>query len=180
MATSFHPMPVELQTERLRLRPMRVDESPIVRELWLERDPRVPRRINHLGNPTIEELRERITIQLTESEHSGLALLAIEEHTDPGGFLGYCGLVVGAGSLEEPELAFELFRSSQGRGVATEAASAIVDAAYSTGRTRLWATVREWNLASFAVLAKVGFSDSGRRTEDPIHGDTFWMVRELR
>ncbi|MUK00626.1 GNAT family N-acetyltransferase [Vibrio cholerae] len=136
--------------------------------------------MNHLGSPTNEEIRERITTQSIEAERSGLALLAIEEHTDPGGFIGYGGLTVGAGSHEEPELAFELLRSSQGRGIATEAAYAIVDAAHSTGRTRLWATVRKWNLASFAVLENVGFSDSGRRTEDPLHGDTFWMVRDLR
>ena len=75
--------------------------------------------------------------------------------------------------------AFELFRAHQGQGFATEAAFAVLDAARATGRSRLWATVREWNAASFNVLTKLGFFDSGRRTIDPVHGDTTWMSCNL-
>ncbi|MBG6216169.1 RimJ/RimL family protein N-acetyltransferase [Arthrobacter sp. CAN_A6] len=174
----FVPMPCDLETERLRLRQLREDDSQTVRELWLERDPRVPRRIDRFGRPSIEDIQERIAAQLAESTRSGLSLLAIEEKSNPG-LLGYCGLTVGAGSDTEPEIAFELFRTHQGCGFATEAASSVVDAAQATGRSRLWATVREWNVASFKVLAKLDFADSGRRTEDSVHGNTFWMLRDL-
>lgn len=116
--------------------------------------------------------------QLAEFESSGLSLLAIESRSGPG-LLGYCGLTIGAGSHAEPEIAFELFKSYQGCGFATEAAFAVVDAARATGQSRLWATVREWNAPSFRVLEKLGFSNSGRRTEDTEHGDTVWMVRDL-
>jgi RimJ/RimL family protein N-acetyltransferase len=172
-------MPAELETGRLRLRRLQEEDSQMVRKLWLERDPRVPRRIDRPGGPSVEDIRERIAAQLAESESSGLFLLAVERQSGPG-LLGYCGLTVGAGSYAEPELAFELFRTHQGHGFATEAASAVVDAARATGRARLWATVREWNAPSFKVLARLGFSDSGRRTEDPLHGDTFWMYYDLR
>lgn len=105
-------------------------------------------------------------------------MLAIERKSAPG-FIGYCGLTAGQASHAEPEIAFELFRSAHGSGYATEAARVVVEAARATGRSRLWATVREWNIASLKVLVKLDFVDSGRRTEDPARGGSVWMAREL-
>ena len=47
-----------LETGRLVLRPWRVAEAATLRELWGERDPRVPphRRIDAEGRPTVAEL----------------------------------------------------------------------------------------------------------------------------
>ncbi|WP_378742859.1 GNAT family N-acetyltransferase [Nocardia brasiliensis] len=59
-------------------------------------------------------------------------------------------MVVGQGSYDEPELAYELAQRAHGYGYATEAARVVVEAAAGTGRRRLWATVREWNAASAA------------------------------
>ncbi|MHA7263797.1 hypothetical protein ACX80W_11420 [Arthrobacter sp. TMN-37] len=79
MTTSgFTSTQVELRTERLRLRRLREEDSQTVRELWLERDPRVPRRINPSGRPSVEDVREPSAAQLIESESSRLSLLAIE------------------------------------------------------------------------------------------------------
>jgi RimJ/RimL family protein N-acetyltransferase len=96
-----------------------------------------------------------------------------------GDFIGYCGLTVGRASFEEPEIAYELARRAHGFGYATEAATAVVEAAAATGRKRLWATVRVWNAASFRVLDKLDFYDSGRVTEDPERGDLVWMTCDL-
>ena len=165
----------ELETARLRLRPWRVSDAPINRELWTERDPRSVNVIDADGRPTVDDLRARIEIQLAESERLGIELLAIEVKDAPG-FIGYCGLIVGQATLEEPELAYEFLRRVQGNGYATEAAAAILEAARAAGRTRLWATVREWNTASFQVLEKIGFTESGRRDVDPVRGDSVWMT----
>jgi RimJ/RimL family protein N-acetyltransferase len=165
----------EIDTARLRLRPWRTSDAVIVRQLWTERDPRSRNRIDAEGHPTVDELRARIGKQLEESAETGLELLAIEEK-DAGEFIGYCGLIVGRGTSEEPEIAYELLRRVQGNGYATEAAQAILDAARATGRARLWATVRDWNAASFRVLEKIGFLDSGRRDPDPVRGDSVWMT----
>jgi len=53
---------VVLETDRLLLRPWRVAEAAVQRELWTERDPRVPphRRIDADGNPTVAEFEEAI------------------------------------------------------------------------------------------------------------------------
>lgn len=92
-------------------------------------------------------------------------------------FLGYCGLVVGRSTIDEPELAYELLRSAHGHGYATEAAAAVVDAARETGRDRLWSTVRAWNTPSFRVLDKLGFRRD-HSTADEL-GEIVWSVLDL-
>ena len=174
----FVPMSRELETERLRLRPRSPSDSAMQRSLWAERDARSRRLISADGHPTVEEMRAMITTQLAESEQMGLYLLNVERKGQPG-FLGYCGLIVGEATAEEPEIAYEFFRSAQGYGYATEAVGAVIVAARDTGRTRLWATVREWNTASFRVLDKNGFIDSGKRTRESDRGDLVWMTRDL-
>jgi RimJ/RimL family protein N-acetyltransferase len=49
-----------------------------------------------------------------------------------------CGLIIGRSTLEEPEIAYELFQRAHGRGYATAAAGAVLDAAAATGRKKLW------------------------------------------
>ncbi|MEV5560698.1 GNAT family N-acetyltransferase [Nonomuraea wenchangensis] len=175
----YGELPAELLTERLRLRRWVPSDAEDYRGLWLERDPRVPpaRRIDAEGRPTVEDIRGRL-LDNPLSAAPGLGLLPVELRAT-GEFIGYCGLTVGQGSFDEPEIAYELARRAHGHGYATEAARAVMEAAARTGRRRLWATVREWNAASFGVLGKLGFHHSGRVTEDAEHGDTIWMTRVL-
>ena len=60
---------VVLETDRLLLRPWRVAEAAAQRELWIERDPRVPprRRIDADGHPTVADLQESIRTNLPSS-----------------------------------------------------------------------------------------------------------------
>ena len=174
------PLPVRLETARLRLRPLGPADADLVHRLWGERDVRHPphRRVDGEGHPSLEEVRDRLEVQEEESLRTGIGLLAVERRDAPGA-VGYCGLVVGSASVEEPEMAFELLRAVHGSGLATEAARALVGAARETGRTRLWSTVRRWNAASSRVLEKAGFAASGRVTADAEHGDTVWMTCDL-
>nr|WP_203590575.1 GNAT family N-acetyltransferase [Streptomyces sp. SID13031] len=170
-------MPAELATERLRLRRWLVSDAEEYRGLWVERDPRALRRIDADGNPTVEDIRGWLVDNPLAAD-PGLGLLPIERR-DTGEFIGYCGLIVGQGSVDEPEIAYELARRAHGHGYATEAARAVVEAAARTGRRRLWATVREWNTASFRVLEKLDFHRSDRVTKDDERGDSIWMTRVL-
>ncbi|HEX6248550.1 MAG TPA: GNAT family N-acetyltransferase [Nocardioidaceae bacterium] len=168
---------VVLETGRLLLRPWRVAEAVIQRELWTERDPRVPphRRIDADGHPTVADLEESIRAD----QPSSIGLLAVERKATRD-VIGYCGLVdSGRGSEGEPELAFELLRRVWRQGYATEASSAVLDWARSSGYERLWATVWEWNTASRRVLAKVGFTETLRREVDAVHGTTLFTTRRL-
>jgi [ribosomal protein S5]-alanine N-acetyltransferase len=169
---------VVLETDRLVLRPWRVAEAALQRELWIERDPRVPphRRIDANGHPTVADLEESIR---TNQPSSSIGLLAVERKT-AGDVIGYCGLVdSGRASDGEPELAFELLRRVWCPGYATEASRAVLDWARSSGYERVWAAVWEWNTASRRVLAKLGFTETDRTEVDPVRGTTLFTVRRL-
>ncbi|MCK9793224.1 GNAT family N-acetyltransferase [Isoptericola sp. 4D.3] len=168
---------IVLETERLRLRPWRVAEALVHRTLWTERDPRVPahRRIDADGRPTLEDVEGWIR---DGSRAGSLGLLATELKAT-GEVVGYCGLIDGALGPDEPELAFELLRRTWGAGYATEAAGAVVGWARESGHARLWATVRDWNVASRRVLAKVGLVETARVEPDHVHGDVLFMTRGL-
>ncbi|MDT0267247.1 GNAT family N-acetyltransferase [Streptomyces sp. DSM 44915] len=168
---------VVLETSRLLLRPWRAAEAGVLRELWTERDPRVPphRRIDKDGRPTVAELADAIRTNRMWST----GLLAVERTTSRD-VIGYCGLVdSGRGSAGEPELAFELLRRVWCQGYATEAAVAVVEWARSSGHERLWATVWDWNTASRRVLAKVGFTETDREEVDAVHGTMLFTTRRL-
>ncbi len=154
---------VLLETERLLLRPWRVDEAAIQREMWLERDPRVPphRRIDAEGRPALAAFRDAIR----DHPPTSVGLLALELKSS-GDVIGYCGLVQSGHGDHEPELAFELLRRCWGQGYATEASWAVLDWARSSGFERLWASVWDWNTASRRVLEKVGFTVTDREVTD--------------
>lgn len=181
-----------LETERLLLRRWRLEEAIVQRELWAERDPRVPahRRIGADGSPSIGDLEERIR-RSAESPGLGLGLLALERKGERD-VIGYCGLVEdGAGSVAlgadrpGPEIAFELLRRAQGAGYATEAGQAVLRWASAAGIERVQATVWAWNGASRRVLEKLGFVETDRRgsatagAADGSDGDMLVLARTL-
>jgi RimJ/RimL family protein N-acetyltransferase len=167
---------VALETGRLLLRPWRVTEAVVLHELWAERDPRVPpgRRIDAEGHPTVAHLEDWIR----SNQPSSLGLLAIERKSDRD-VIGYCGLIDSRRELDgEPELAFELLRRFWRQGYATEASLAVLEWARSSGYERLWATVREWNIASRRVLAKIGFTEE-RKELDSVYGNNIFTTRRF-
>jgi RimJ/RimL family protein N-acetyltransferase len=64
-------------------------------------------------------------------------------------------------------------------GYATEAGQAVVTWVGEAGYRRLWAGVRDWNVASRRVLEKLGFRETGRVQPDAVHGDNLLTVREF-
>lgn len=168
-----------LETERLRLRRWLISDAEMQHRLWGERDGRVPahRRLSADGRPTVEDLEERI--RLDEPPES-LGLLVVVRK-DSGEVVGYCGLLANScGQAGEPELAYEFLREQWGQGLATEASKAVIAWAVSTGYSRLWATVREWNAASRAVVRRLGFTGSGRVDPDREHGDSLFYIKDLQ
>jgi RimJ/RimL family protein N-acetyltransferase len=156
-----------LETERLQLRRWAESDVDGYRALVAERGE---------GMPDTAGIRGRIAAQAAGTARTGLALLAVIRRVE-GDFIGYCGLIVGRASVEEPEIAYELNRVAHGHGYATEAARAVLDEAVATGRSRLWATVRSWNAASFRVLEKLGFSRDHVSVDE--HGELVWLARPL-
>ncbi|AMT95519.1 hypothetical protein A2T55_13245 [Brevibacterium linens] len=170
---------VDIRTARLRLRPWRIGDAKLHHRLWEERDERVParRRISADGHPTLADLEEWIRTYDSTPE-PGLLVVEQELTEIP---MGYCGLVENSvGQPDEPELAFEFLQEFWGRGFATEASRAVVDRAEIIGYRHLASTVREWNTASFNVLGKLGFTFTGDREPDSVHGDSLLMRLSLR
>ncbi|MFC8535878.1 GNAT family N-acetyltransferase [Streptomyces sp. NPDC057249] len=164
---TYATMPYHLETERLILRPWAASDADRFSELLSERGEE---------NYTVERARKGIAGLLAGTEDTGIALLPIQRR-DEGDFIGYCGLIIGRSTPEEPEIAYELFRRAHNRGYATEAARAVLGAAAATGRRRLWSTVRSWNAPSLRVLEKLDFvRDHVTSDED---GEIVWLTREL-
>ncbi|MFI5888131.1 GNAT family N-acetyltransferase [Streptomyces sp. NPDC051554] len=106
---------LQLETARSTLHPWTASDADAHRELVAERGDGIARRAG-----------------LTDS-----ALLAVIRR-DVGDFIEYYGLTVGRASVDEPEIAYELFRCVHGQGFAIEAGSAIIEAAIAAGQKRLY------------------------------------------
>ncbi|MFC9616160.1 GNAT family N-acetyltransferase [Streptomyces sp. NPDC056938] len=165
--STYETMSFHLETERLILRPWAESDAAELRALHSERGN---------GTPTVEYTRTLIAKQLTAAATTGIALLFIQRR-DEGNVIGYCGLIIGRSTVEEPEIAYALFQRAHGRGYATEAAGAVLDAAMSTGRKRLWSTVGTWNTLSLRVLEKLGFERDDDSADDS--GEVVWLTRSL-
>lgn len=164
---TWAPMALAIETERLSLRLRDERDAEWYRVLVGERGEETP---------TIEEATARLTRVRDLGNEIGIGALTICLR-DGGEPIGYCALIVGRASLDEPEIAYELLQRFHGRGYATEAAEALVRAAAATGRHRLWSTVGAWNTPSLRVLEKVGFRQDRVGTDD--RGEFIWLVRDL-
>jgi RimJ/RimL family protein N-acetyltransferase len=120
---AFTSMPTSLTTDRLIMRPFAVDDAPLHAEMISERGPGA----RHYG-ATVAAVEQIIQRLLRDAAEHGFGLYVLER-VDDAGFIGYCGLIVGRGSISEAEIAYELLSRFHGRGYATEAASAVVEAA---------------------------------------------------
>jgi RimJ/RimL family protein N-acetyltransferase len=156
-----------IETERLTLRIRDERDAEWYRELVGERGG---------DTPTLEESRARLAQFRDLTLETGIGALAICRRAE-GDVIGYCALIVGRASLDEPEIAYELLQRFHGHGYATEAVRALVVAAAATGRRRLWSTVGAWNAPSLRVLEKVGFRRDHSVTDD--RGEVVYLVRDL-
>jgi ribosomal-protein-alanine N-acetyltransferase len=169
-------LPGILMTERLVLRPREPGDAAVMRQLWSERDERVPphRRLDAEGRPTVEELAARIRAKAPNS-----GLLAVERK-GTGDVIGYCGITAADDAPpNEPELALELLRAVHGHGYATEAGGAVVTWAGEVGFSRLHAGVWDWNVASRRVLQKLGFRETGSVGPRSPHGQSLMTICDL-
>ena len=166
MAHRFRTMAFSIDTERLSLRLRTKDDAECNLELLRE----------HEGGTTLSigEVEQRMVERNMQAHVEGFGILGIRRRNEDRP-IGYCGLHIGRASFDEPEIAFEILPQFRGHGYATEAAGAVVEAAFATGRERLWATVGSWNAPSFRVLEKNGFNAHHSSTGES--GEFVWMVR---
>ena len=145
-----------LETDRLRLRPLTLDDVPALTE-GLFSDPKVTWDGRVYGEADARALVEAKGRHL---ELHGFGMLGVEDKAT-GELIGYAGLQHLEGG-DEIELGYYLRRSAWGRGFGTELARASIEAAFrDLGCDALVAVVRPQNAASKHVLGKAGFQFDG-------------------
>lgn len=160
-------MPAELATERFVLTCEELADAPWLADLFTARGG---------GTVTEAEARSRVAAMHELTSEHGIGAYVLRPR-DGGAPAGYAAIVIGRGTVEEPEIAYELLPDARGRGYATEAASAVLTAAFATGRRRVWATIRPWSSASLRVLDKLGGFQQVRATSDE-QGQLLWFACE--
>jgi len=156
MPTDRQPLAV-LQTERLRLRPRTLDD--LDANLAMDLDPQVIRYVfGKVPDPAF--WRDRIAGQIRSGWPAIGGAWAVEWREQPG-FLGFCGMFpLGPSGLTE--IGYRYNQAAWGRGIATEAARAVLDHGFRTLTIDpIVAVTNPNNFASQGVLTKIGFPRTG-------------------
>ncbi len=158
-------------TERLRLEPLSVDHAAAMVEVLAD-----PSLSEFTGGspPGLAELTERHARQAVGHSPSGDQWWLNWVVTLDGAPVGYVQATVGTdvGVLgDEAEIAWVLDPRHQGRGLATEAAAAVVDRLAAEGVDRLVAHIHPDHLASARVAERLGLAPTDA-VED---GEVRWV-----
>ena len=166
--------PRELQTDRLLLRPFSAEDAGGLTRVLSDSE-----AAQFIGGPKSHDEARDSAIRMRDAfAQRGWGTLAVIL-PDTGTCIGYCG-VRPLPCTPDVELAFALERSSWGRGYATEAATAVLDAAFVCLRFEsIVGTVYPENVVSQRVLAKLGL-----KFERKVFGywprDEAWLFRVSR
>jgi len=153
------PVP-ELATARLVLRALAMSDAAAVAASAGDR--RVARFLVQVPSPYPLALARRwVSSRIAWWAEGGGLTLAIARREAPATLIGTVALRRVA---HRAELGYWLAADAWGRGYATEAASALVDAGFrDLGLDRIYAQVLEGNDASVRVLAKLGLVHEGTK-----------------
>ncbi|HET8966474.1 MAG TPA: GNAT family N-acetyltransferase [Candidatus Acidoferrum sp.] len=145
--------PYFVKSQRLGFRWWSQDDLPLARELWGDLEVS-----KFFGGPfSEEEIQRRLQVELDRGiahrfQYWPMHLLA------SGEFVGCCGLRPYKPDEGIPELGFHLRPKFWGRGLAPEAAKAVIDCAFAKlGAKALSAGHHPENVNSKKVLEKLGF-----------------------
>lgn len=150
-------LPETFRTERLQLRPFRFGDEGDV--LAYARDPEWSRFLRILPRPyTADDARDFVARQVI-----------LDRVTHPAWAITLDDSVIGGVNLRftfehrSAEIGYSVARSHWGRGVCTEAARAVIDAAFDTHSdlVRLQARADAQNAGSQRVMEKLGMAKEG-------------------
>ncbi|MEV6907629.1 GNAT family N-acetyltransferase [Amycolatopsis sp. NPDC051071] len=149
--------PPEIKTARLRLRALTEADTEAIVELFAD-----PALSAHFAVPLTEAdlVREMVGRRLSYRGPAGMGHWVIERDAE----------VIGLAHLrpsaelpgEVPEIGYYLAREHGGQGLATEAATALLEHGLGgLGLSSVWALVGESNVASLNLVRRLGFLDVG-------------------
>jgi ribosomal-protein-alanine N-acetyltransferase len=154
------PCVLPIRTERLTIRAFTIDDVPAIHAV-LYADATA---MHFIGGPhSPERTRQGIAGYIEHQRAAGYSFWAVTD-TDSGELIGEAGLYPMNGVGPDIELGYALGRDWWGKGYATEAAGAILDAAFEhLGARRVVAVAKRENTGSLHVLDKLGFRFEGER-----------------
>jgi len=160
-----------LQTVRLIVRPMTEADAPAVQALARDRD--VAFTTLNVPHPYPDGAAAGwIRTQAASFAHGDLAVFGIELQ-DGGDLVGTCGLRLET-AHGRAEIGYWIGKEYWGRGVATEAARAVVEYAFEHLQLhRVHAHHYSRNPASGAVLRKIGMRHEGRQRQHVLKWGVF-------
>ena len=154
-----------LETDRLTLREFTAGDAAFI--LRLLNEPSFLENIGDKGVRTVEDAVKYLVngpIRSYSLYGHGLCLV---ERKDSGVPIGMCGLL-NREEFEHPDIGYALLPEHAGRGLAIEAARAVLDDARGRLRYRkIIAIVRPGNTRSIRLLEKLGLSLAGRAAMPP-------------
>jgi RimJ/RimL family protein N-acetyltransferase len=145
-----------MESVRLRLRPVTVDDAGLMLAVW--NDPAFIENVSDRGIRTVDQAREAIESgaqKLFEDYGYGPYCMSLKSD---GNLIGICGLFKRE-NMEDPDIGFGVLPDYCGRGYAGEAAAAVVDYARNTlGISVLTAIVSPTNAPSISLIKKLGMT----------------------
>lgn len=154
LAVSAQKKDWRLETARLRLRRLTLDDAGLMLAIW--NDPAFVRYVGDRGIRTIEEaeaaLQEGAFVLYEEYDYGPYCMSCKEDDA----LIGICGLFRRE-NLDDPDIGFAVLPDFCGQGFASEAAKAVVEHARNDlGIQYLTAIVSPENLASIGLIEKLG------------------------
>jgi RimJ/RimL family protein N-acetyltransferase len=158
---------VRLETERLVIRPWRLDEAPRLFEILSD-----PEMVRWFGTREVltdlSQAVERIEGYLRLDAPGGVWVVA---HAETDLMLG------GVMLIDDPvQIGWYLHPDSSGHGYAAEAARAVLDHGLASGFTEIRAVTDIDNHASIAVARRIGMRHVGRVDEDSDRPSEMFVV----
>lgn len=167
---------IELSGEKVRLREFR--ESDLVGSLRVVGDDRVTRWLS-FDSLTAEQQSVRLTqaISRAASDPRTEYYLAVTTFVDDAELVGFARL--GLSGVRAAKLGYAIAADQWGRGYATDAARTILRFGFEDlGLHRVTAAIGPDNLASIAVVKRLGFRREGR-LRDHVFTNGSWRDSEL-
>jgi ribosomal-protein-alanine N-acetyltransferase len=167
----------ELETARLSLRRLTIEDAPFVVALYNE--PSFLENIGDRGVHTIEDaqrfLREGLMAMYARL---GFGLWHVSRRADGVG-IGMCGLLK-RDTLPDADIGYAYFPAFWRQGYAFESVSATLDhAARAFGMRRVMAVVSPGNQGSIRVLEKAGMRFEGMHALEPNEPEVSLYARDL-
>lgn len=146
-----------LETERLLLRPPRIEDAQPVFDSWAQ-DPAVTRYLTWRPHLDVNETRDYLS-RFTRPDGDGDHYLWIITRKIDSTIIGMIRIGV---SFEKADFGYVIARAEWGKGVATEALRRVIDFGFSFPEVkRIWGVCDVENRASARVMEKAGLALEG-------------------